>query len=41
MGRNGWMSIAAVSTVAIAIFIVEFCLLVMNADFIADELESE
>ena len=42
MGRNGWMSIAAVSTVAIAIFIVGiFALLVMNADFIADRLESE
>ncbi|HHX51807.1 MAG TPA: ABC transporter permease [Clostridia bacterium] len=42
MGRNGWMSIAAISTVAIAIFIVGiFTLLVMNADFIADRLESE
>lgn len=42
VGRNIWMSVAAVSTVAIAAFLVGiFALLVLNVDFVATKLESD
>jgi cell division transport system permease protein len=42
MWRNGWMGVAAVTTVAITLLIVGiFTLLVINADFIATDLESD
>src|SRR5690554_249629 len=42
MRRNGWVGLAAVTTVAITLFIVGiFTLLVYNADFIATDLESD
>lgn len=41
MRRNGWMGVAAVTTVAITLFIVGvFTLIVFNANFIATDLES-
>lgn len=42
MGRNIWMSVAAISTVAIAAFLVGiFALLVLNVDSAATKLESD
>jgi len=42
MWRNGWMGVAAVTTVAITLLIVGiFTLLVFNADYIATDLESD
>ncbi|MBS3977518.1 MAG: permease-like cell division protein FtsX [Syntrophomonadaceae bacterium] len=39
--RNGWMSLASVATVAIALFVLgAFLLVIMNANYIAQELEA-
>jgi cell division transport system permease protein len=39
--RNGWMSLASATTVAIALFVLgAFLLMIMNANFIAQELEA-